>query len=606
MRLTRKDIPFEWGQDQERAQADLKEAVLTSPALRALDYTSDNPVILGVDTSYIAVGYFLAQRALDHPKGRYFNRFGSITLNARESRFSQPKLEVYGLFRSLMTLKRYLLGVRNLEVEMDAQYVRQMLRKPDIAPSASINRWIIAILAFHFELTHVPGASHGADGLSRRQDGDPAIPESELDFEDWIDSFYSFPHMILRPIPITPRYSSIVTVLSQTIAKPSEAISPERRDGSELTYADIPRRRTHGDVDRKLPLILQWLDNLQRPANMSDREYTAFMRLATHFFPIDGRLWRKDPQGAHKKVALPAERIEVLRACHDEAGHRGVHATRVLLGERFWWPGFSADVAWYVRTCHICQLRQLRHILIPPTVAYPAPLFARVYIDTMHLPASNKFKYIVQARCSLVHYPEWCMLRRETAQAIGDWIWQDLLCRWGAVAEIVSDNGAPFVKALDYLAKKYHVYHIRISGYNSRANGIVERSHYDVRQALFKAADGEPSKWSQVAYSVFWSERITSCKRMGCSPYFAVTGTHLLISLDIIEATYLQPPPDSVLSTTELIAHRAIALQKRAADMQRLHSKVYETRRKNALRFEEQHRHTIRDFDFQRGRLVLM
>ena len=49
---------------------------------------------------------------------------------------------------------------------MDAKYVKEMLRKPDIAPSASINRWILAILAFHFELVHVPGASHGADGLS--------------------------------------------------------------------------------------------------------------------------------------------------------------------------------------------------------------------------------------------------------------------------------------------------------------------------------------------------------------------------------------------------------------------------------------------------------
>ena len=40
--------------------------------------------------------------------------------------------------------------------------------------------------------------------------------------------------------------------------------------------------------------------------------------------------------------------------------------------------------------------------------------------------------------------------------------------------EIVSDNGKPFVAALRYLEKKYHVKHIRISGYNSRANGIVK------------------------------------------------------------------------------------------------------------------------------------
>ena len=28
---------------------------------------------------------------------------------------------------------------------------------------------------------------------------------------------------------------------------------------------------------------------------------------------------------------------------------------------------------------------------------------------------------------------------------------------WGTLTEIVSDNGTPFVKALAYLGKKYHI-----------------------------------------------------------------------------------------------------------------------------------------------------
>jgi len=65
-------------------------------------------------------------------------------------------------------------------------------------------------------------------------------------------------------------------------------------------------------------------------------------------------------------------------------------------------------------------------------------------------------------------------------KSLGDWIFEDILCCWGTLTEIVSDNGAPYVKALDYLAKRYHIHHIRISGYNSRANGIVEHPHFDV------------------------------------------------------------------------------------------------------------------------------
>ena len=227
-------------------------------------------------------------------------------------------------------------------------------------------------------------------------------------------------------------------------------------------------------------------------------------------------------------------------------------------------------------------------------------------MDVMHMPPSGSYKLITQARCSLSTWPEWRALRAETAKTLGDWMYEDILCRWGALREIVTDNGPAFLAALDYLSKRYHIRHIRISGYNSRANGLVERTHFDVRQSLFKAVDGDQSKWSAGAHSVFWAERVTVRKRMGCSPYFAVTGSHPIIPLDITEATYLQPPPDSILSTTDLIARRAIALQKRSTDLSVLHSKVFAARIAAAKRFEEEHQRTIRQYNFEKGDLVLM
>ena len=168
------------------------------------------------------------------------------------------------------------------------------------------------------------------------------------------------------------------------------------------------------------------------------------------------------------------------------------------------------------------------------------------------------------------------------------------------------DNGAPFVKAMDYLAKTFHIKHIRISGYNSRANRIVEHSHFDVRQALFKACDREQSKWAASAYLVFWAERVTVQRRMGCSPYFAITGTHPLLPFDITEANYLLPLPETVLSTTELIARRALALQKQHLQLMDLHEKVHTAWLKAALQFEKDHTRTIQDYDFKLGDLVLV
>ena len=291
---------------------------------------------------------------------------------------------------------------------------------------------------------------------------------------------------------------------------------------------------------------------------------------------------------------------------HDDTGHCGYYATHALVPECYWWPFLGHDIAWYVCTCHICQTRQTRQIAIPPVIATPVPLFAKMYMDTMHLPHSASCAFIVQGRCSLTNYPEFRALRKETAQAISDWIFQDILCRWGTLVKIVSDNGKPFVAALRYLVKKYHIKHIRISGYNSRANGIVERSHFNVWQALYKAADGKQNRWAQVAHSVFWAEHITPRRCMGCSPYYAATGTHLLLPFDIIEANYLLPPPDSLLTSTDLIVCRAVALQKCTEDLAALHDRVHTARNRAAVCFEREHELTICDFDFKRGDLILV
>jgi hypothetical protein len=224
----------------------------------------------------------------------------------------------------------------------------------------------------------------------------------------------------------------------------------------------------------------------------------------------------------------------------------------------------------------------------------------------MHMTSSNGYKYIVQGRCSISHYPEFRALKAETGSALAAWIYEDLLCRWGTLCEIVTDNGKAFLKALADLEKRYHIKHIRISGYNSRANGLVERPHFDVRQACYKAAGGQENKWSQVVYAVFWSERVTIRRRMGCSPYFAAHGVHPVLPFDIIEATYLLPPPTSILSTEDLIASRAKALCKRQTDLAELSNKITAARRKAALRFEDEHAATIKDFNFKRGDLVLV
>ena len=66
------------------------------------------------------VGYILLQIGAN--KKRYPSCFGSITFNDRESRYSQAKLELYGLFRALKATQLYTIGAKKFVVEMDAKF----------------------------------------------------------------------------------------------------------------------------------------------------------------------------------------------------------------------------------------------------------------------------------------------------------------------------------------------------------------------------------------------------------------------------------------------------------------------------------------------------
>jgi hypothetical protein len=224
----------------------------------------------------------------------------------------------------------------------------------------------------------------------------------------------------------------------------------------------------------------------------------------------------------------------------------------------------------------------------------------------MFMPLASGFRYIVQARCSLSAWPEWRALRTETGRTIGAFIFEDILCRWGAVAEIVTDNGTAYIAALDWLAHKYGIHHIRISPYNSRANGIVERQHRTIRDSLVKTCEGDITKWPASAPHIFWADRVTTRKSTGHSPFFIAHGVEPILPFDITMATFLVPNLTKPLATADLLAIRARQLQQRGDDLAAIQDHIYKARLSSVRQFEKQFEKTIREASFRPGTLVLV
>lgn len=379
VQLTRKDTEFEFNKEHMLAMEKLKLLTLKCPAIRAIDYKSLNEVILAVDSSWMAVGYILSQVGND--KKRYPSRFGSITWNEREQRYSQAKLELYGLFRALKSVKVVLIGVKSLTVEVDAKYIKGMINNPDIQPNAAINRWIAGILLFDFKLRHVPGRDHGpADGLSRRPAA-PEDPEDKEDYDEWIDRAYSFAVVLLNwgtSEHYHMRSQGAVGNQRYNQARALPQLSP-KTIVSTLTVlsVQIPRNDKSKDRDNKLEEIEEFLRKPRRPDDVpveeeldeeGKRRFRRFVKKATQFFIMDEQLWRKDSQGKHKLVIPKNRRLGLIKQAHDDLGHKGIFTVRTRLLERFWWPDLDRDVKWYISTCHECQVRSVKKVMIPATV----------------------------------------------------------------------------------------------------------------------------------------------------------------------------------------------------------------------------------------------
>ena len=661
-RLLRKEIPFEWGPKQIESMNLIKEGVQSAQAIRPLDYENQGAIVLAVDSSYIGIGFYIYQEDVNDPKKKYYAKFGSRPLNDREARFSQPKRELFGLKEALRMNKKWLFGACKLIVETDAKYIKGMIENPDMMPNATINRWIDEISMYHFTLRHKAGATFGPDGLSRRsrQEDDPAfdpcsddedeevgLPEFEVadpsepqplpieDFVDQIDTrggyfqgiakdLNDFKQELIsadeqrahekaalqRGLKETALFAPVEQVqyvqqLVNVLALPQE----NEEEPVEKPYDETHRSVTALEQDNMMPHVEKWLaDRNYKPAHFTEKQHKRLQRLGNRFLKYEERIYRRGGESQHRLYVEKKHRTYMMTAAHDHNGHRGFFSTKAMLTQRFWWPEMERDINRFVKTCHVCQERQKQLVRIPPTKTHTPSIFEVLHADILHMtPASNGCKYIVHGRDKLSSWAEARALKDEKARSIAMWLYEDILCHWGCLRMIVTDNGESFKAALKWVEAKWGIKHILISPYNSRANGTVERPHWDLRQMLYKATGAKNvHKWFWFLDAVLWADRISIRKRTGCSPFFMVTGAHPVLPLDLKEATWLVKPPIGVISDDELVGMRARALAKHRIHVIKMRERIDEEKLKRLEAYERDYKAVIRDYKFVPGDLVLV
>lgn len=175
--LTRKTVPWSWGEKEEDAFRKLQRALIERPVLMIFDPAAETEV--HTDASAIGLGGILLQRREGklHPVA-YYSRQTSDT----ERKYHSYELETLAVVESLKKFRCYLLGI-TFTVITDCNALRATSEKKNILPR--IARWWLQLQEYSFVVQYRPGdrLKH-ADALSRN----PVPVESvmRITVADWV------------------------------------------------------------------------------------------------------------------------------------------------------------------------------------------------------------------------------------------------------------------------------------------------------------------------------------------------------------------------------------------------------------------------------------
>ena len=391
--------------------------------------------------------------------------YGSAALTPVQKRYSQTEREGLAVLWGCEHFNHYLYD-RHFIVSTDHKPLLNMLsRRAD--PPARIQKWMMKLQAYDYELEHVAGKDMAADYLSRH-------PDTDEDVES--DAVEHFVNMIV----------------SHSVPKAS-TIS----DIQAATAKDVTLQKVISSV-----LAAKWdIDNSTR------KFYQVRHSLSTkNGVLLKGNL-----------LVIPHElQHDILELAHRTL-HQGEEKTKAMLREKVWWPSINSDVENRVRHCHACQVTKPQDLKCQPLKMseIPKTSWHTVAMDIQGpYPGGEYILLLVDYRS---RYPVAVITKSITSQSVIKCI-SKTFAVFGYPTRVTTDNGPQFISAefTEYLTQ-HGIEHRRVTPYWPAANGEVERMNRTIKRAIHCAVtDGK--RWQDALHEFLLGYRTTPHSVTGVAP----------------------------------------------------------------------------------------
>ncbi|GIL92187.1 hypothetical protein Vretifemale_19732, partial [Volvox reticuliferus] len=239
------------------------------------------------------------------------------------------------------------------------------------------------------------------------------------------------------------------------------------------------------------------------PPGASPLQQKRCVRRAKSYRMQGGVLYHLDSSGKGRVVPRPTERTEVIKKTHEDTGHFGVRRTLGLLLTSYWWRGMAEDVATVVRHCAACDRVNTTFSAQAPTLSSlpVCGLFYRWGVDLCG-PFCKTARGHTYVMVCVEHFSKYVVLiplpdkhAEQTAFAFQ----QQVLGRYGACAEVCTDQGSEWKGEFAQLLVDALIDHRQTSPNHPQANGLTERAVQTCKNALRRIAEagGGNTDWDK-------------------------------------------------------------------------------------------------------------
>ncbi|GFY51333.1 transposon Tf2-9 polyprotein [Trichonephila inaurata madagascariensis] len=185
---------------------------------------------------------------------------------------------------------------------------------------------------------------------------------------------------------------------------------------------------------------------------------------------------------------VPEElRFEVFRSLHN-LSHPGIRATKRLIQDRFIWPSMLKDIAKWTRCCIPCQRCKVQRHTVSPMQPFAPTVerFQHVQLDLVGLfPPSDGFTFLLTCIDRYTRWPEVIPVSDISAEAVAKSLIANWISRFGVPAIITTGQGGQLHSRLLYnLKQMLGIQRIQTTPYHPSSNGMVERLHCTLKQAI--------------------------------------------------------------------------------------------------------------------------